>query len=339
MTLPRIIFQDTEYGVEEGETVLDALLRQNVDLPFSCRKGSCLTCVLRAIDGEISPAATKGLKPTLVEQGFFLPCLCEPKGLLTLASPDEAAIFGRAVVTDKKIVTPSVCRLRLQPATALYYRAGQFLNLRRYDGLARSYSLASVPHLDDGLELHVKRMPGGQMSNWIFDELDIGDGLDIQGPNGNCFYTPDRPEQSLMLIGTGTGLAPLVGIARDALHSGHSGPICLYHGSREADGLYLVDELSALAADHGNFHYVPCVSGNDVPAGIRSGRADVLALGDVTDLSAWRVFLCGHPAMVNATKKMAYLAGAAMADIMADPFDFQELRAKHREAPEELDVW
>ena len=100
-----------------------------------------------------------------------------------------------------------------------------------------------------------------------------------------------------------------------------------------------VDEMRDLAAQYENFEYIPCISGDDAAAEFRVGRADANALSDEADLSGWRVFLCGHPAMVNATRKMAYLAGAAMADIMADPFDFQELRIQPRSEPEPLDVW
>ena len=85
------------------------------------------------------------------------------------------------------------------------------------------------------------------MSNWIFDEVKIGESVDIQGPSGACFYLSGAPEQGLLLIGSGTGLAPLVAIARDALNDSHSGQVRLYHGARESAGLYLRDGLFDLA--------------------------------------------------------------------------------------------
>jgi ferredoxin-NADP reductase len=123
-----------------------------------------------------------------------------------------------------------------------------------------------------------------------------------------------------LLIGTGSGLAPLYGIARDALHQGHRGLIRLYHGSRAAAGLYLGDDLNHLAAAHPNFHYEPCISG----ASSVSGRDPVAALDramrDQPDLSGWRVYLCGNPQMVEAARLATFLAGAASSDILADPF-------------------
>jgi len=153
------------------------------------------------------------------------------------------------------------------------------------------------------------------------------------------------------LIGTGTGLAPLYGILRDALHSGHRGDIRLYHGSRIPEGLYLGDALSALASEHGNFHYMPCLSGEvgacDTGAGgapannaIRQGRADAEALKDYPDLTGWQVFICGYPAMVQAAKTAAYLAGASLDAIHADPFEMLDRRGEDRadDAPKP-DVW
>lgn len=134
----------------------------------------------------------------------------------------------------------------------------------------------------------------------------------------------------MLLLGTGTGLAPLVGIARDALAPGHRGPIHLFHGSRARSGLYLEEVLKNLAGRFPNFSYFPCLSGEDVPAGYTRGRADDVALEAHPDLTGWRVFLCGAPDMVRTTKRRAYLAGARLDDIHADPFDLKDLRREPR---------
>jgi len=319
-----------EVECAEGETVLAAFERAGVDLAFSCRNGICLTCMLRAREGRVPGAAQAGIKPALAAQGHFLPCVCTPSGDLVLEAPEDALTFGRAVVTEVERLAPTICRVRLAPATALDYRAGQFINLRRGDGLARSYSLASVPRLDADLELHVKRLPGGRMSNWIFDQLGAGETLELQGPNGACFHLAGEPQRPLLLIGNGSGLAPLLGIARDALSDGHRGPIRFYHGSRHAAGLYLQEELRRLEAACGNFRYVPCLSG-EAHDQARSGRAEEVALADHPDLAGWRVYLCGYPPMVAAARKRAYLSGAALADIHGDPFELQELRRRPRD--------
>jgi len=315
------------YDRAEDETVLDALVRQGVDLSYSCRRGTCFTCLLRAPGAAIPPAAQRGLRRTVAAEGYFLACCFRPtEPELELQRPREAEVYGRAILRAKLPASRTAVRLFLEPATALYYHPGQFINVRRADGLTRSYSLASVPRTEPLLELHVRRMANGAMSQWLFDRLEVGDAVDIAGPYGSCFYLRGDPTTPMLLVGTGIGLAPLYGIVRDALHDGHTGPIHLYLGSRKPEGLYLQDELHALARAYPNFRYEPCVSGGDVPAGHHAGRADDVALARHPDLEGWRVFLCGVAPMVHAARKRAYLAGAPLSSIHAEAFDLRDLR-------------
>ncbi|MDA1132508.1 MAG: FAD-binding oxidoreductase [Proteobacteria bacterium] len=328
--MPRIRFNGTGIPVASGQTVLDALLSAGNDVPYSCKNGICLSCMMRGVEGRLPAAAQNGIKETLRAQNYFLPCVAVTESDLAVALPLDADVYGRAVIRSRELLAPDICRVRLQPATPLYYHAGQFINLRRGDGLIRSYSLASVPHRSAELEMHVRRLRNGAMSNWIFDTALEGETIDLQGPNGGSFYVPGRPEQPMLLVGSGTGLAPLLGIAEDALHSGHSGDVRLYHGSRRAAGLYLGKRLHGLEAEFANFRYVPCVSGDKPPPGVRAARADAAALADQPQLRNWRVFLCGNPPMVHTARTACYLGGAALADIHADPFECKDLRATPR---------
>jgi len=331
--MPIVRFNGNVYQTQPSESVLDTLLRNGEDASYSCRKGSCLNCMMRAPDGVVPERAQAGLRETLRCQGYFLFCLCVPESDIRIVPAEDAALFQRAVILARELLAPEICRIVLEPATPLYYHAGQFLNLRRSDGFSRSYSLASVPNLDRYLEFHIKRLPGGQMSNWLFDQMKVGENVDIQGPNGACFYVSGAAEQSLLMIGNGAGLAPLVAIARDALNDGHGGPIRLYHGARGAGGLNLRDSLFDLAQTYANFSYTGCLSGADAPLGYAHGRAEDVALDENQDLAGWRVYLCGYPPMVHGAKKRAYLAGADMPEIFADPFELKELRADERPAP------
>jgi NAD(P)H-flavin reductase len=84
--------------------------------------------------------------------------------------------------------------------------------------------------------------------------------------------------------------------------------------------LYRIDEMRSLAEQHPNFHYTPCLSGPHVPEGFARGRANEVAMSSLTDLKGWRVFLCGHPDMVNQMKRQAFLKGASTGDIYVDAF-------------------
>ena len=302
------------------ESVLDCLTAQGVSVPSSCRSGICQTCLMRAVSGEIPERARAGLKPTLAAQNYFMACSCYPQDDIEVALPDAGLNRLAATVGSVEYLNADVLGIRLNPSRPLEYRAGQFINLFKDNATARCYSLASVPSLGEALFLNVRKVPGGLVSNWLFENLKAGDEVEISEATGDCFYVPGNAEQDILLIATGTGLAPLYGIIRDALMKGHRGRLILYHGNYDAGGFYLVDELRELARVHCNFSYVPCISDGVAPAGYRTGMVLEVALADHSDLSGWRVFLCGNPNMVNAAKKQAFLAGASMREIFADPF-------------------
>lgn len=295
-------------------------------MPYSCKSGVCHTCLLRRMDGSVPEVAQKGIRSTLRTLHYFMACRFEPDTDVEIALPDEASICGSVIVTDIECLALNIRKVRLQTPVPLYYHAGQYINLRRSDGLMRSYSLASTPQLDAHLEIHVRRLENGKMSNWIHDSLRLGDELEFMGPFGECFYQPDQPEQPLVLVGTGTGLAPLIGIIRDALHSDHRGELHVYHGSHDFEGLYLHRELKQLAEKHQNLTYTPCLSGESRSDECKTGKADEIAFSDFTNLKGVRLFLCGHPGMVCKAKKTAYLKGAPLEQIHADPFELTDLR-------------
>lgn len=318
--MSKLTFDGTSYARAESETVLDCLTRHGVAVPHSCRSGICQSCMMRAVIIDPPVEAQKGLKDTLKEQKYFLACSCTPAGDFeaTSEAPAMFRIPARVLSIDK--VSHKIARVRLDYAKPFDYRPGQFLNVFRDDGLIRSYSIASVPQLESYIELHVQHTESGRMSSWIHDQLKAGDDLQISSALGECFYRPGKSEQPLLLVGTGSGLAPLYGVVRDALRNGHAAPIWLFHGSRTQGGLYLVDELSHLARDYLNFKYVPCLSGEPERDGFISMRANDAALQQHVSLKNWRVFVCGQPDMVNATKKKSYLAGASLSEIHADAF-------------------
>ncbi len=317
--MPKIIHGGQSYECGD-QSVLDCLTAQGVSVPSSCHSGLCQTCMLQAVDGKVPEKAQEGLKPTLVAQNYFLACVCHPEQDIEVVLPEKSQDKIDAHVSGVERLNSEILGIRIKPRQPFEYRAGQYINLYKDETTARCYSLASVPALDDELSLHVRKVPGGLMSGWIFDNLKAGDVITISGASGDCFYVPDNPQQDILLIGTGSGLAPLYGIIRDALLNGHTGQIRLYHGSTTAAGLYLVAELGKLAQKHPNFRYVPCISDEEAPEGHAQGMVLDVALRDNADLSGWRVFLCGNPNMVNAAKRETYLAGAAVRDIFADPF-------------------
>jgi ferredoxin-NADP reductase len=306
--------------------VLNCLTAHGVPVPSSCHAGICQTCMMHAVNGKIPLSAQAGLKPTLAAQNYFLACSCYPEEDIEVSFPEAGVGKFSATVIDVKPLNSEVTCLQLRPETQIKYKPGQFISLFKDSVTARSYSLASVPAIEEHLQLHVRKVPKGLVSNWVHDELKAGDKLEISDAAGDCFYVAGNQDQNLLFIGTGSGLAPLYGIIRDSLLQGHQGSIKLYHGCETVDGLYLVKELRALSLRYPNFSYTPCISGSIASQDAASGNFAIgmvldIALAENPQLSGWRVFLCGHPQMVNSGKREVFFAGASMQDIYADPFE------------------
>jgi ferredoxin-NADP reductase len=315
-----ITYQDERYQCRDDETLLDAFLRQGVDFPFSCRSGACHVCLHRTEAETIPPEAQSGLSAELQGKGYFLPCKCHPTVDMEVLPPEGSDLFVDTGVVEKKLMAEGIQRIRLEPYKNLDYQAGQFLNLRDAEGNLRSYSLASVPGEDYFLELHIRCVPQGKVSSWLCNSLQVGDMVSVQGPEGECYYRPGNPEQPILLIATGTGLAPLLGVARQALLSGHTAPIHLYHGGRTEADCYMHAELLDLAAKHKNFHYTAVVQDEAAAEGFVSGDIGDIALASHNDLHGWTAYLAGAPDMVSALEPRLLNAGLSKELLLTDPF-------------------
>lgn len=327
--MPNITLGENTFISQDNETVLGTLLRNNLQTPYSCQQGLCQSCLMRSLDKSPPVSSQVGLKDTLQQQNYFLPCICYPEQDMTVAHPNQITAAVITQVIEKHNLAKDIVRLVISHGDDFNFFAGQFVNLQRHDGLTRSYSIANIPHPDQFLEFHIRCLPHGQFGNWVQDDLQVGDTLMLSEAKGTCIYLSGRKEQPLLLVGTGTGLAPLLGIINDALSQNHTGPIHLFHGSRDLDGLYLMDELQELTEKFANFNYIPCLSGENNELDFISGRAHEVAIATIQNLKGWRVYLCGHPEMVNQTKKVAYLKGALLNDIYADAFHINIQPDKH----------
>lgn len=320
MSARKITLNQHTISCEPEESLLDALLRAHVDIPHGCRQGVCQSCMLLSLNGAPPPEAQNGLKETLRQQHRFLACLCYPKQDMSVDFGSTSDLFTPAKVIGKRALNDETLLLTLHCDEAMDYYAGQFVNLKRADGLTRSYSIANSRTHANKLSFHIRRLAGGRFSEWAHRELKVGDDIEVSDPQGFCYYLPGNQDQNMLLIGTGSGLAPLAGIVEEALHHGHRGEIRLYHGSREMTGLYWLEEMRQWAERHPNFHYTPCVSRGDSPPGFATGRANEVAMKAHANLKHWRVYLCGHPEMVNQSKRQAYLLGCGLSDILSDAF-------------------
>ncbi len=316
-----IAYAGGRYSATPGETLLDALLRQGVSLDHSCRKGSCGCCQLRLVSGEVS--TLREVEPSRGGDGHVFCCITVPASNVELAEPDLGHRPIPAELVQRLPLADGVVAIDLAPLHDLNFRAGQHVHLIRNDGLSRPYSIASLPGEDYYFRIHVRRIPGGAMTSWLYDQAKAGDRFHLRGPSGDCCYHPEMHDRPILMMATGTGAGALVAVLRDALAQGHDAPISFYHGVHRADDLYLDSELRTLAGRHRNLRYVPCVTDGGVPEGGRNGRIVSFAMAEFPDLGAHEIFLCGLPAMVEEARVGATLAGAERMRVHADPFDFE----------------
>ncbi|WP_348542361.1 2Fe-2S iron-sulfur cluster-binding protein [Dietzia kunjamensis] len=299
----------------EDQSILESLLRAGVWMPNSCNQGTCGTCKLQVLSGEVdhrdSPQDTLSAEERT--QGLALACQARP------LRDTEVALCGSkearsthvlrdlaGTVTGVEEIARDTRRILLDLDEALDFSAGQYIELTVPGTIERrQYSLANTAEENKVLELHVRRVPGGLASDqWLFGTIAVGDRVEGLGPLGD-FHAPPAEEDTgepMVLIGGGTGLAPLVGIVRTALARHPNREVVLYHGVRGESDLYDGGVFAELGASYDGFRFVPVLSDETSPDH-RSGFPTDAFLEDIPSSRGWSGWLCGPPPMVEAGVK------------------------------------
>jgi NAD(P)H-flavin reductase/ferredoxin len=304
--MPELYVGDRHWSVAMGSNLLDSLNQGGLGIPFSCRAGSCHACLVKCVQGEPEDALPQALDPGKRTQGWRLACQCRVVEDLTVQAFDPLRDGLPAQVVGTDWLSPTVLRLRLEPERPLRYRAGQHVVLWTDSGVARTYSLASLPSEDRYLEFHIDcRQPGAFTD--VARVLRIGDRIGLGELRGGALhYDPDWQERPLLLLAAGTGLGPIWAIVREALRQEHLGPIRLVHVARDHSEHYLRAGLATL---------VDVLVQQVVPEELDACLADLRMLSRKTI-----ALLCGSPSSVEAFAKRLYLAGVPRNQVLADMF-------------------
>lgn len=318
--MPIAHYDGKDYVLEEAETLLEALLRNGIEYPHSCKSGTCQSCLTKLTSGEVNPDAQQGLKPTQVAQNCFLACQCKPKDDIAIELPNQAATRVEARIEQLSKLNHNVLQVKLSLADYSSFHAGQYINLVTPDNHQRSYSIANIPEDEQCIELHIKLIPGGKMNEWLSNAAKVGSSVHVGGPMGDCFYAnPDNASFPIVLAGTGTGLAPLLGIAADALKHNHNGKIQLIHGGVSKVDLYLHETLKNLENLHENFSYLPCTLDED--STVQQGSIEKIVAAQLDGIAKEaRLFICGPEETTKKIKMKAFMAGVPSASIYSDAF-------------------
>lgn len=332
--LVRLKGSSTEFDVNPGETVLDAALRQGVVLPYSCRTGTCATCKGRVAAGEVDYGEyqEQALTDAEREQGYALLCQAQPLSDLevearevAVAEEIEIKVLPCRVVAMAPIAHDVMeIRLKLPQNQRFHYLPGQYIDLLMRDGRRRSFSIANPPDEAGTLELHVRRVPDGYFTNYIFEGMKERDLLRFQGPLGTFFLRDGDETRPLIFVAGGTGFAPIKAIVEHAFAEGIRRPMHLFWGARAVRDLYLRELAETWQQRHDNFSFTPVLSepgGDDEWAGGTGWVHDAVTLC-YPDLSGHQVYASGPPPMIEALKQSFPAHGLPEEQLFYDSFEF-----------------
>jgi CDP-4-dehydro-6-deoxyglucose reductase len=333
--------------VAAGEPVLQAALAAGLNLPHSCKSGHCSSCRARLVAGEIHypHGRPPGITEEEAQDGQVLLCQARPRGDLVV----EARLIAN--VADVEIKTlpcriarltplaPDVLQVMLQlPAVErLRFHPGQYLDVLLEGGRRRSFSIACPPHDAGLLELHVRRVPGGGFTQRLFgaDEggapaLVPGSLLRIEGPMGQFGYRPGS--SPILMVGGGTGFAPLKSMLRHVLETGIRRDIHFYWGARHAADVYEEERVLGWTRSHPRLEFTAVLSEatRAEAAHQRTGWVHEAVLADHPDLGDFEVYAAGPPAMIEALRASFPRHGLPAERLYFDSFDYAPDSAPRR---------
>lgn len=293
-----------------GQTVLDAVRDAGYEMPFSCNAGVCASCKGRVVSGRVDPGAAGDHTLTLDEmaRGQVLFCQARPLTDITIEphhieKADPAArrqLEAKLMRVDFLASDVARIKLRFPAGEKAKFKAGQYLQVRLPDGQRRSFSMANPPHQNDGAELHVRLLEGGAFSQWLTQDLKVGDRIPVELPLGD-FHLREDSDAPIVMLASGTGFAPIKSMVEDGLRRGLRRDVSLYWGARTEPDLYLLELARGWAAS-GGLRFVPVLSEPGPGWTGRTGFVHQAVLQDHGSLAGHQVYACGVPAMVSAAR-------------------------------------
>ena len=323
----------TRQGVHEvdapaDERLLYCGLRQGYDLAHECASGTCGTCKAILISGDVRSlwSNAPGNQYVRQERNEFLMCqavaqsdeVCikvRPALKPPTQSPVPANLEG--VIQSQELLTEDVAVFEYQLSRPVRFLAGQFITVARdeFPGY-RAYSMTNYSADETQLlKFLVKRIPGGKLTEWLFEKDRTGCTLQGFGPLGRAVFVPDSDRDIVALAG-GSGIAGIMAILAQTSSCGHfeQNRAQVVFGLNRPNDAFFLESLNRLGAEHPNLQIwialvEPDSSGSlskafpalEFGTGYLHEVADQV-LGDLTEVST--AFLAGPPVAVDASRKM-----------------------------------
>jgi len=244
----------------------------------------------------------------------------------------RTAVLGRvtwrtATVVGVQDETATARTLTLAIRDWLGHVAGQHVDVRltASDGYSavRSYSIASAPNSDGRIEITVERLPSGEVSPYLTQEVVIGDKLELRGPIGGWFVWRSDQTEPIQLLAGGSGIVPLMSMIRSRASANNTAPFRLLYSLREPRSTFYREEIEALSTKHPAFMvtyaYTRAVP-KDWPH--PPGRVDRNLIASVTwpaSLGA-TCYVCGPTGFVESVADLLSEAGNRREKIKTERF-------------------
>jgi len=314
------------FQADEASSILDAAAQSLISLPYSCKTGRCSTCKCKVINGE-----TRSLHPEtgLTEQekaeGWILSCVRTAETDVLLEVDVRSGVDLPTAktwpcrISEIKPLAHDVVQvlLRLPPTADFRFIPGQYIDVIGPNGIRRSYSLANANFADKQLELHIRAVKGGAMSDYWFNRAKPNDLLRLNGPLGT-FFLREQGGLDLFFLATGTGIAPVKAMLESMINispAQMSKSVTVLWGGRKPEDLYF--DVSQIPVSN---IYIPVLS-RPVEGweGARGYVQDVL-LNIKPDLTNAAVYACGSDAMIQSARTRFLEAGLLAKHFYSDAF-------------------
>ena len=309
-----------EYACETRDTLLRAGLRAGLGMPYECNAGSCGTCKVELLDGQITSLRpdAPGLGERDRAKNRVLACQAEPRTdcrIKVRLRPENVPVHRPARFTATlagfRDLTHDMREFTFKAKGSPGFLPGQYA-LFYLPGLdaPRTYSMSNIDDGSGQWQFIVRRVPGGTGTVTLFDKVAVGDDITLDGPYGLAYLRPDSP-RDLVLIGGGSGLAPMLSLARGAVAeprlAGRN--IHVFYGARTMRDLCGAAELEALPGFGSRITFTPVLShhGNDSVETWDGAKGFVHEIARDFVGERWAEFeyyFAGPPPMAEAVQKM-----------------------------------
>lgn len=319
------------FSARPGETVLNASLRHGVVLPYSCKNGTCASCKCRLLAGRLDyphkPPSALSLDD--LHGGWALTCQAVAQGDVLIEARELEQVADIPIrklparVESLEQFTPEIMRLRLKlpKAARLQFLAGQYIDIIQADGKRRAFSIASAPSESEFIELHIKHVSGGGFTGHVFESMQTKDILRFEGPLGT-FFIRRGSARPIILVGGGTGFAPLKSMIEELIEVGCTRPLTLFWGVRQESDLYAQSLIAQWRSAHPALDFVPVLTEPSTDWSGECGLVHEAVLRRVANLAEHDVYMSGPPAMVSAGRTAFLTAGVPEQRLFYDSFDF-----------------